>query len=128
MLSATPSINQHDVRNPTGHRARSTCLKGVLDAEQGRAFVDRNGAFHFEDRYARERRTTASYAFSTELFAIDSRAAADTIGNRVTVTAGAGTPQVAQDTASIRNFGVVTSAASRRRTCPTTRPQPPSPR
>lgn len=104
-LSTTPSITNITF-SADGTKTVLQLLKEILDAEQGRAFIDRNGVFHFEDRYARERRAVATASFTTELFAVDSRADADTVGNRVTVTGAVGGPQVAQDATSIHNFGV----------------------
>jgi hypothetical protein len=105
-LSSTPSITSMDFV-ADGTVSAPDLLKGVLDAEQGFAFVDGNGVFHFEDRYARDRRRVASYAFSVELTDINSRASADAIANRVTVTSAAtGLPQIAEDPASIHDFGV----------------------
>ena len=105
-LSATPSVTSMNFSGD-GTVTALDLLKGIIDAEQGYAFVDGNGVFHFEDRYARDRRRVASYAFSAELTNINSRASADAIANRVTVTSSVtGHAQIAEDPTSIQNFGV----------------------
>lgn len=112
-LSTLPTITSMNF-SADGTVGTLDLLKGVLDAEQGRAFVDGDGVFHFEDRYARERRRTASYVFATELIDITSRASADDIGNRVTVTKTGGVPQVKIDTPSKDTYGAsdITSLTS----------------
>ena len=110
-LSGTPAITSMSF-SADGTVSALDLLKGILDAEQGYAFIDGNGVFHFEDRYARDRRRVASYAFSAELTDINSRASADAIANRVTVTPVAtGHPQIAEDLTSIQNYGVGDAAA-----------------
>lgn len=110
-LSSTPAITSMNF-SADGSTTALDLLTAVLDAEQGFAYVDGAGVFHFEDRYARDRRRVASYSFSTELTDINSRASADAIANRVTVTATAtGNPQVAEDTASIQSYGVGDAAS-----------------
>lgn len=104
-LSALPSITNISF-SADGTKSALDLLKELLDAEQGRAYVDGDGVFHFEDRYARDRRTTPSFAFSTELADISSRASADDIGNRVTVTKTGFGANVATDNASIAAYGI----------------------
>jgi len=81
-------------------------LAGILDAERGTFWVDGNGAFHFEGRYARDAKYFASYAFLNGLVGLRSRRSIDLIGNRALVTpAGSSTPQIASDTPSIQKYG-----------------------
>lgn len=104
-LSTTPALTGLTF-SADGTVTTLDLLKAVLDAEQGRMFIDGAGVFHFEDRYARDRRTSSLYTFTSELIGVDSRADADTIGNRVTVTRTGGTPQVAQDLTSEHAYGI----------------------
>lgn len=103
-LSTLPAITNISF-SADGTKSALQLLTEILEAEQGRAYVDGDGVFHFEDRYARDRRLTPSYSFNTELADISSRASADDIGNRATVTKTGGIPQIAIDTASKNTFG-----------------------
>lgn len=104
-LSSTPALTSIDFE-ADGTTSALDLLRGILDTEQGRAYVDGNGVFHFEDRYARDRRRTASSVFAGELTAISSRVRADDIKNRVFVTKTGGTTGVAEDLASEQTYGI----------------------
>lgn len=110
ILEANPAISSMTFSSD----GSTTCLdllQGILDAEQGYVFVDGNGAFHFEGRYARDSRRTPSASFGeAELIGLSSDIDADQIVNQFTVTSeapnGSGTAQIATDTSSQTTYGV----------------------
>jgi hypothetical protein len=109
-LSANPALTDISF-GADGSKTLLELLKGLLDAEQGRCYFDGDGVFHWEDRYARDRRSTPSVAFSTELIAVSSRADADAINNRASVTGTNGITQTSEDEMSVHDFGVGDAAS-----------------
>jgi hypothetical protein len=108
-LSATPALTGITFGSD-GTKTLLQLMSEILEAEQGRIFVDGNGVFHFEDRYARDRRRTASYSFDAELTAVSSRASVDDIANSVTVTGADNIPATRQDLQSVRDYGQADAA------------------
>lgn len=105
-VTSTPAIQSMDFGNPDGSQSAISLLAGILDAEQGHVYVDGNGVFHFEDRYQRDRRQTATASFESAIVGLASKVSADLIRNRVTVTPATGDPQVAEDVDSETTYGI----------------------
>jgi hypothetical protein len=113
VLEPLPAI-QSMTFSSDGSTTALDLLQGILDAEQGYVFVDGNGAFHYEGRYARDNRRTALASFDElALIGLSSGLDADQIINQVTVTAeaggggtGTGTAQVANDVPSQQTNGI----------------------
>jgi len=104
IVDPVPAITRMNFNAADGSQTALQLLAGILDAERSTFWVDGNGAFHFEGRYARDTKLTPSYDFETGLVGLRSRRSMDLIGNRALVTAG-GLPQIATDAASIQKYG-----------------------
>lgn len=88
-----------------GTQTALALLGAILDAERGTFWVDGNGVFHFEGRYARDAKTVASYDFESALVGLRSRRSLALIGNRALVTAGSGLQQIVSDATSTQRYG-----------------------
>jgi hypothetical protein len=82
-----------------------TLIRELLAAEQGVCFVDGDGVFVFDDRYARDRRRTAVTTFATALNDAESKVDLDKIRNIVTVTDAGDVAVTVEDTASQQDYG-----------------------
>jgi hypothetical protein len=106
IVDPSPAITSMNFAGADGTQTALELLAAILDAERGTFWVDGNGAFHFEGRYARDTKLTPSYDFETGLVGLRSRRSLDLIGNRALVTpSGSTTPQIATDAASIQKYG-----------------------
>ena len=103
-LEPAPAITSMNF-SADGTQYAIALLGAILDAERGTCWVDGNGVFHFEGRYARDAKGTPSYDFETSLVGLTSKRALDLIGNRALVTAGSGIQQIALDNASKQRYG-----------------------
>lgn len=109
-LEAVPAVTGITF-SADGSQTASSLMQSVMEAEQGLCWVDGNGVFQFDGRYARDLKRSATRSFTVSLVGISSKVSVDLIGNVATVTANStGNTQTAQDTTSEQDFAPGTVA------------------